>query len=245
MINLTRANGYGSLAHEWGHFMDNILSTKGGNSEISNSGSYETKQVNNISEIPHGAIYTIQRKKKNIRFFFDKNAKNPMYPFARLESGQTEPDEKSSYVKFWDYKITVDIPKNIKHEVIAKNIADLSNKSLRDQTKKVMVGMEPGSFEYEFIKDLILDDPYLNQKDECFARAFESYVADKIEDAGRKNTYLSSKQKTVGKDGNIIYPQKEYRNQINKMFDEFFDEIRIRDELKKAIDKNFNEVISK
>jgi hypothetical protein len=119
---------------------------------------------------------------------------------------------------------------------IARDIAEKSVESLRVQTQKKMEE-EPATA--NMYKEMILDNKYLNSNVEAFARAFESYVSDKLEDNGRKNTYLSSKAKTIGKDGIMIYPQAEYRKQINEMFDKFFDMIRGSEDLKKAI-ANFN-----
>lgn len=226
MINLTRSSGFGSLAHEWGHFLDNILSTSSVGF-ISTNRTTELKKVSSIDEIPHGAIYVSSRGKKETRYFFDTNAKNPRYPFAKLESGQSEPGENASHIGLYNYNITVEVPKPLKHEQLAYEIARLSRKSLHDQAN------EPR-------KEFYTKDTYLNNRTECFARAFESYIADKLEDNERKNTYLSSKKKTIGKDGKVIYPQNEARKKINSLFDEFFTELQSNKALQKAIENFIN-----
>ena len=240
MINLTRANGYGSLAHEWGHFMDNILSSD--KSFISYGPSREKMTISHVEDVPHGSIHTIMARKKQVRYYFDKNAKNPQYPFACLDSGQNEPNEKSRYVQFKSYSFPMefDVPQNIRHEQIANEIAKIGRQSLQEQTEKELSGMKEGTMDYMLNYELtkgLLDDPYYNSNHECFARAFEAYVADKLENSGRMNTYLSSKEKTTKMDATMIYPQGEHREKINKLFDEFFDEIRARDEMKKALDR--------
>jgi hypothetical protein len=128
------------------------------------------------------------------------------------------------------------VSKKIHHEHIANEIAKIGRQSLQDQTAKELDAMEKGSLNYMLTKGL-LDDIYYNSLNECFARAFECYVADKLEKNGRMNTYLSSVKKTTERDATMIYPQGEHREKINKLFDEFFDEIRSRDEMKKALDK--------
>ena len=108
----------------------------------------------------------------------------------------------------------------------ARKIAEASLESMYDNVK-----------DNEKMLKLVEEDKYLNKKTEAFARAFETYVSDKLQEKGMKNTYLSSHAKTKDRDGAFVYPQGEKRNEINKMFDAFFDQIRKTDELKKAIDK--------
>jgi sulfur relay (sulfurtransferase) DsrC/TusE family protein len=232
IINLTRANGYGSLAHEWAHFMDNILSPDM-NDHITLNPKTVQKEVNS-SNIKIGSIYEHETRKgkKYIteRYYYD--GKDPRYPFAKLSSGQSEPDENSIHSNFYKFNngqsIKVLEPDNLPFMDKAVAIAKKSVESLRTQAEGLMDAYEKQNF---------LKDNYLNKKEEAFARAFEAYVADKLESSGRKNTYLASVAKTTLDDGAIIYPQGEFRKEINAMFDDFFVEINKNQEMKKAIDK--------
>ena len=232
MINLTRASGFGSLAHEWGHFLDNVLG--GGTGKWGSTDQVmEEKTFAPGDKIPHGAIY----ERKGKRYFYDSTRTS--YNWAQLKSGQDEPDEKSSHYGFGGWSgVRASVPKVDIIKNKAYEIAQLSKESLTNQTKAKMEKLDDaGKRTYQ---EGMLDSAYYNKRNECFARAFESYIADKLEDNGRKNTYLSSKAKTTGHDGTIIYPQAEYRTKINKMFDEFFEELRKTDELKKAIEIFFS-----
>jgi len=231
IINLTRANGYGSLAHEWAHFMDNILSPDMSEHITLNPKTVQ-KEVNS-STIKVGSIYKHETRKgkKYIteRYYYD--GKDSRYPFAKLSSGQNEPDENSVHSNFYKFNkgesIKVLEPDNLPFMDKAVAIAKKSVESLRTQAEGLMDAYEKQNF---------LNDGYLNKKEEAFARAFEAYVADKLEGNSRKNTYLASVAKTTLDDGAIIYPQKEFRKEINAMFDEFFTEINKNQEMKKAID---------
>lgn len=248
MINLTRANGFGSLAHEWGHFLDNMMSKDMG-SYISETPDYVTKRVSSKDEIKHGSIYTHKRRDKETRYYFDKDAPNPAYPFVKLAKGQTEPGEDPKYTGFYRYDLIVQEPVTTGFMDTAQKIASLARSSLQEQGKQTLEALkDDDSFDGKIDRlqvQGLMESKYYNSKVECFARAFESYVADKLEDNGRKNTYLSSKRKTIGEDGIIVYPQKDFRNETNKLFDQFFNELRGSEDLKKAIENFGNRLMKK
>jgi len=179
------------------------------------------------TETPHGAIYEQRKGNRTKRYFFDSQAKNKNYPWAELKAGQSVPDSGS---KYWSLQrgnnLWVNIPINsgIKGKIF--NIAKISGESLQKQAR-----------EQNLLQ--LIDDKYYNNPCECFARAFESYVADKLENNGRKNTYLSSQKKTLSQDGKAVYPQGEFRKTLEPLFDELFKELKESGDLKKAIDKFF------
>ena len=249
MINLTRAAGYGSLAHEWGHFMDNILSSNMRNFMSTEVQLSEPKTVN-IKDMKHGSIYErTNRKGKLERYYYDGKRAGTRYPFVKLSSGQNEPGANPSYVGFYasEYSVKEPIESN-KSANIAKEIVDLSIKSMHTQANEEseLFKKENDELSAKWIKEDTINSTYLNKGEEAFARAFEAYVADKLENSGRKNTYLSSVSKTTGKPmsdyhGHLIYPQGEYRAKISKLFDDLFDELRGSGELRKAIENFYNE----
>lgn len=75
-------------------------------------------------------------------------------------------------------------------------------------------------------------DAYWTNPQEMFARAFESYAADKLAEQGRKNTYLTAERK--GADG-TRYPQGEERKRINSAIDKFVGVLKAGKHLEKAI----------
>jgi len=233
MINLTRANGFGSLAHEWGHFMDNILSDDAIGFVSSNPGYEERKNVP-VYDIPEGAIYTrkARRGKKGLEVdYVYSPEKNKDYPWVKLDNGGLlgikKPEQR---VRFNFNSADIRVPKQIKYRQIAQEIAVEAKNEFIEKLNKADGDM--------FDK---LSNPYWQMPQELFARAFETYISDKLHKAGQENTYLSSRKKTFYGDAAIVYPQGETRKKINKLFDEFFDEIRMNNELKKAIDLYFSE----
>jgi hypothetical protein len=67
---------------------------------------------------------------------------------------------------------------------------------------------------------------------EMFARSFERYLHGKLEKNGRKNTYL------VGLAGeHPLWPTKEEGKKLEPLFDEFFDQFRKTDLIKKSLQK--------
>lgn len=75
-------------------------------------------------------------------------------------------------------------------------------------------------------------DAYWTSPQEMFARAFESYAADKLAEMGRKNTYLTAERK--GNDGSR-YPQGEERKRINAAIDRFMGALKAGKHLEKAV----------
>jgi hypothetical protein len=87
MINLTRANGFGSLAHEWGHFLDNILTPKM-EGFLTGSQQFEERKVSSIDQIPHGSIYEFEAKKKTVRYFFDNDYEGKKKIMEKMKLGK-------------------------------------------------------------------------------------------------------------------------------------------------------------
>jgi hypothetical protein len=240
MINLTRGNGFGSLAHEWGHFMDNILSSRNASGGfVSGSPDYQKKSVL-YSEMKHGYIREIEgRRGVKVRYFYDTKAPDSFYPFAKLTAGQFKPDATSNYVKFRDIpgqQIEVMEPVNsITHE-LASSIAELSEASLVKQGTEALKTTPSDSQLYDNINSVLGSD-YWRDHQECFARAFECYISDKLAEKGQENTYLVSGRRTKDDEGTIVYPQGEERKKINALFDKFIAHLKESGELQKAVEK--------
>lgn len=231
MINLTRANGIGTLAHEWGHFIDNIM-TPSMQGFLTENVNYKSIFVKSLEEIPPGGIIEVKGKRgKVVRYCLDPEKKDSEYPFAKLNEGQSEPSPSSDYVRFKFYKGEVLLPEkeSTGYASIAKQISKKSKEWMQAACKE----KESSGQDFSHISG----SPYYNAPTECFARAFEAYIADKLAESGRDNTYLASTYRTISSDGYLVYPQGEYRKEINKLFDQFFDDLRNSGELKKAIMK--------
>lgn len=239
VINLTRSNGFGSLAHEWGHFADNILSNNM-SGMISDSYIYDgnLREVS-IDNMPHGAIYNHEERNGRVTKYFYDADETTLYKWKKLSSGENEPTEKSEKISFRFRQAVVDVPSKNKYQNASK-IAKKSLESFHLQCdKEIAKAKEAGNVNRIAFYKGLKENKYYNKPTEAFARAFESYIADKLENNGKKNTYLASQKKTLSKDGNVIYPQGEFRKESEKLFDEFFKDIAETNELKKAINALF------
>jgi len=105
--------------------------------------------------------------------------------------------------------------------------------------------MDPSGSQYH--KSAMLLGEYWSRPVEMFARAFESYVQDKLDKAQRSSTYLTGGTKTTTKykthkalsDGSHAqpYPQGEERDAIFKAMDEFISVLRKSGDLQKSLQR--------
>ena len=163
VINITRNRGGGSLAHEWGHFLDHMLGE--------------------------------QTKSRGMR----------------LGSLLTE--------------------------IIPESIEGDNNNAIKNASVGVLSAMAGTKFSAD-AEEL---GAYWKRPCEMFARAFESYVAEKLKEKQQRNTYLVRTQRqdhpygmTDKGEAVYAYPQGKERTAINAAFGVFFDALRGSETLKKA-----------
>ena len=219
-INLTRFSGMGALAHEWGHFFDNTVSNV--NRDIKDSGyitmgNFKEKKIKVVTgspDIPHGAIYG---RGKGGRFFYD-SAVEGKHKWKKLLPDQNYPGKDSKIIGFKEgFTVDVTVPDDSEQGKVLNKMKEISD------------------YAYESLKDgLKLFGPYWSKKNELFARSFETYVKSKLQEKKRRNTYLQDDQVMDSDDGLKIYPQKEVRSKLNKMFDDLFVEVKKSDILSRA-----------
>ena len=161
VINLTRTNGVGTLAHEWGHFMDDVLGQVNGQKGfLSDVGSFNTQS-------------------------------------------KTMTDSHKAMVEFKDSEAWQEFKKQVSEHT------------------------------YKLRRDGVLTpakSKYWNSTIECFARAFENHVDHKLEQKGRKNTYLSASPKGG------FWPTKEMSTKLAGEFDKLIETIKKSGDFKKALD---------
>ena len=172
VINLTRRNGAGSLAHEWFHALDNYFSRKGG--------------------VPTGYL---------------SSGKRGDFAGVRPEMVQA----------------------------FRKVIAELHDKT--------------GIFDRSERLDEIRSKPYWSTDIEVAARAFESYLHDRIETAGGSSDYLvnlvgesaftTDMLKAIGGKTDLQdvypYPTQKESAAVKKIFDEFVGTLREKSENNRAV----------
>ncbi len=188
-INLTKRNGDGSVAHEWGHFFDHYLNGL----ELSTKPLRSEDYLNTIIE-------KLGYKKK---YFI---------------GGKSSPT-KDWFKDIFKTTIKNAVPDTILHQSIANLIVmlrfgyyALEDKAVSytdfDDTKK----RRTDSYLYHYSK---LQGAYWKDIAEMFTRSFECYVYDRLKEKGRVNNYLVS----GGMFSFPVYPQNQERIYINKYFD--------------------------
>ena len=189
LINLTKRNGDGSVAHEWGHFFDHFLNGFELSTKPLRSENYQNTIIESLG----------YRKKYFI-------------------GGKSSPT-KDWFKDILKTAVKKAVPDTIMHQSIAQLIVmlrfgyyALEDNAVSyndfDDTKK----RRTDSYLYHYSK---LQGDYWKDIAEMFARSFECYVYDKLKEKERVNNYLVS----GGMFSHPVYPQGQERIYINKCFD--------------------------
>jgi hypothetical protein len=189
LINLTKRNGDGSVAHEWGHFFDHFL-----NGFALTKPALRTEQYLDLIMDKFGSrrkYLTNSRSSMSRDYFISEmeyNLKNhiPESPMLKSMAGLV------AMLRFGYY--------HIEGTMVSYHQDDIKGKRPTD------------SFLYYHSK---LQGTYWSNIAEMFARSFECYVFDKLKEQGRVNNYLVSGSMF----GFPVYPQGKERECINKCFD--------------------------
>ena len=215
VINLTKNNGGGAVAHEYGHYIDNILPLLGNNK-------YEYKYM--ASETVESVKN--EKVKKAVKDILD-------YIYARKGAEQKLLVKKTIEASERLYRIPNDIIGddietyfyNFKQKYrIFNSIDQLSAKNI-DVLGWIVkkFGYKRYEFTFEsqrtlfYINSLNMSSPYWKKPCELFARAFETYIYDKLAKAGRSNNYLVHGAYFDRIES--VYPIGEERNDLFVLYD--------------------------
>jgi len=289
VINMTRLKGAGSLAHEYGHSIDNYLSREGGWTEdgMATTNSINPKLSENmkkaVDNVVDAMVYNTSKNEEEIakkNEIFEKNRKeNLQYHMNYLDevfAGEAErykynrktkkdekikmavtEEQKQKYKKikktllegklkgelerktnFDNYKVETIYPKEI--ESIREMYKDIVGRKINDDTlywlnrygrpAKQVNEVKSESAYSKSAKELDQlmgrKTPYYSKTEEMWARAFESYVNDKLKAKGITNTYLVH---SVNNDVYALFnpfPAGEERQNINKAFDNLIETMK-------------------
>ena len=249
VINITKTKGGGAIAHEYAHYLDNVLPSidnpqysikdwASTTEEKSKYGYYGKKSVKNEN------VYNVIRdifsyiKKADMRVLESLGVKNENKG-PNLVKLKIEASEKS-------YRI----PSHIQGDDIETYFQNFtryySNYAIVESLKKKELDVlgfivhKFGFKEYEFtfktFKTLFysnssaMSSDYWSRDWELFARAFETYIYDKLDKAGRVNNYLVSGSYFDRPEG--VYPQGDERANLFLLYDKLMK--TIKDEYKIA-----------
>lgn len=251
-INMTKLKGGGSLAHEWSHFLDNILDSKSADgrqfSSLSDSamvsaqsgktwdGNYRTGQMGNklpakVTQAYAGLMAAMIEGSETLKNRpSDKNKSQLKYKgyFREID------DALKKYPPQEVMDIISDKASEGKYRGL--KISELANYIHYETDTKVMYSS--GKKMSKFLADSkSMGSDYWTRPHEMFARAFECYVSDKTEENGIINSYLcSGVRKQDFQEGVITpYPQGDEREKINAAFDKLMDALKSENILESAL----------
>ena len=240
VINLTKMGGGGTLAHEWAHALDNLCVE----AESGNAGA-EDFASENPDLLPAGELRdafkavrsamldgnvqannTLAYRGSDVKLAdYNINRTFELAPVAKKikYAGNIQAAVKAVDEHFGDTsKMT---PKRKKQVNDWRRIA-VAYYDRNPEGGEAIVKAGPGMSSFA-AEAAALDggrNPYWSQTHEMFARAFQSYCEDKLEEGGRRNDYLSAMADNKYYNDPIFGPMKPFpegdeRIKINAAFD--------------------------
>lgn len=246
VINITRFAGAGSLAHEWGHFLDNVVAEQ-------HRAADSTKGRVYGSAGDHGTMAPEVRAafakfKKLITTANPKTIKTAQENLAKAKADFASAAEQKRALTRELYAMSPDERSGSGAERVKEIRAHAAH---LDEVMEIHVGRAKGA--QAFLDDPVSDymqiakahdgkkygtkDAYWTADHEMFARAFESFIQDKLEDNGRRNSYLVDGTRPRGEatDALAPYPQADERKALNSMFEELIGAMRKNGSFEKAL----------
>lgn len=171
IINLTKIAGGGTFAHEWGHYLDNMVAaTYRASGDTSGRAPY-------VSD-GGGSVHDEARMPKEVRNAFDAVMDAITGSNSRLIREHNETESR------WR-EIAIEHGRGSAEAREARKIADAAatarNASSRKDTDYLRHARAMGGKS---------EDSYWTRRHELFARAWESFIQDKLEENERRNSYL-------------------------------------------------------
>lgn len=256
VINLTKMGGGGSLGHEWAHAMDDVLVelVTQAPQKARNYGSEDS------SVLPPGVI------RQAMDAVMGAMLKGTRHTTETLTIGPKDKDKaKYNIDRSYASKVAglIKAAGGLDAAILAvdAHFGDVTTKSSVTNKKqwrtlaaaywapdgatevKAKTGRQTSEFMAEaVIMDFGQIDKYWSRRREMFARAFQSYLEDKLQEQDRRNDYLS-----VFADNKFHvdplfgiewkpYPEGQERAAINAAFDGFFAAIRAEKVFEKALE---------
>lgn len=227
-INLTRGRGDGTVAHEYAHYIDNMLARKLGRSGFLSDYIYKHLRYVKYNEVDMAMEalfdYIINAKGANpegvkIKRVFDageRDLKSYSWQVQGIIKDTIEETFEAAKNRFSQLKWI--------HNVNKKN----NRTFLRDMVRHF--GHKSYAFEFGARTTLYyanseeMSSDYWSRPHELFARAFETYIYDKLETKNRVNNYLVSGAYFGREEG--VYPFGEERERIFVLMNQLMQAIK-------------------
>lgn len=255
VINITKMAGAGSLAHEWFHCVDNLV--KEAMTGLPSDAEDFATESPGIVDNPE-----LQAAFRELADAMLKGPHRRMETFSYTEAEERWADHNMAYGMAGGIRGAIKSAKSVQEAVDAVEDAyrrgsfgapdKRKTKTTRDNWRKIALihhgkndkrvveyASGPGTSMF-LIDSTELDQgvsgKYWSQPKEMAARAFSSYIEDKLRDAGRVNTYLVADANNAAYAASPFRPfaDRDERARMNAAFDKLFDIIRREDVLAKA-----------
>jgi hypothetical protein len=258
VINITKMAGAGSLAHEWFHCLDNLVKE----AMTGHESGVDDFATTNPESLDHAELQSAFRdvgramtvgnfRKKNEMVYTEAEEKWAKHNMASTYGGRVREAIKNAS----GLQAAVDVVDSLYRSGAMGSLEKKKTDKLRDNWRKIAaihhggnearkVSFESGPGISKFMFDAITLDQgaagkYWSSTHEMAARAFSSYMEDKLHDAKRSNTYLVSDANNAAyrRRGEpwCPFPESEERDRTNAAFDKLFEIIRKDDVLAKAM----------
>jgi hypothetical protein len=240
VINMTKFNGGGSLAHEWAHALDNILSqTSHPDSAGVTDGMVTTGKIGpNMNPRVKDAIAEVKKAilKGDGKYTVDVDE-------------NTRPEKQYSVSNFlagsgWNIDAAIAEVKRRYPGTKPKVLEDIGKGFVQQMRQNGYT--PPKSFSVptgvsQYVTTAGALGEYWSKSEELFARAFESFIEDKLVENGRYSSYLVSgtalgEGATTGLFGEPWpYPLGDERKTINAAMQKLVDAVRDTQTIKKSL----------
>jgi len=248
VINVTRDAGAGTLAHEWGHAMDNILHAEStGKPSIGfASDGIGDKGSSEVREAYEDVLNAMMRGNGTREVHYNGKAYHSPYeyklwaqrdmPFQdawkRVMSKLSQSFElEDKLAREHGMKIS-DQRLQKRQQILENHYHALAYAYTQAGRKIEPLRVPTTTSQFKANADALCGgrSGYWNRPHEMFARAFEAYVLDKLRKSGRRNDYL-----VYGTDHPMAYPQGEEREKINAAFDRLMAAVRKSGAIRKGL----------
>lgn len=263
VINLTKMKGGGSLAHEWLHSVDDIVGEieagkRAGRETYATSETEPKTEVQkafaNLVEVMTAGDHTVKTTKtiteseaEHWKKVMERNKRTGFYGASGLKAIHDAPDISAAIESLHkmftagrfgaigqDGKAGAKASRNYENHKQAAVAWHAGTSATYD-----VPGFRGSKYLVEAQKlSAVHGAGYFDSRKEMAARAFAAYMEDKLEEAKRRNTYLTAHANNEHPAYKMFgwkpYPEGAERKKINKVFDALFKVLKKEKTLKKA-----------